>query len=89
MADENESICKACEALVPITEEEIASIFGKLTGLRDIKLVSEQLFAERLAICGACPDLIGGTTCKYCGCFVGVRAKLAASKCAVPYRPKW
>jgi|WetSurMetagenome_2_1015567.scaffolds.fasta_scaffold171982_2 hypothetical protein len=89
MADGYENTCKACEALVPITEEEITAIFGTMTGLRDIKLVSEQLFAERLAICGECPDLVGATTCRYCGCFVKVRAKLAASKCALPYRPKW
>jgi hypothetical protein len=86
---EVENNCKACEALVPITEEEITAIFGQMTGVRNIKLASERLYDERLAICETCPSLLGGTTCKHCGCFVRVKAKLAASKCPIAGHPRW
>jgi hypothetical protein len=86
---DSENVCKACEALVPITDEEISAIFGKVTNVRNIKLASERLYTERLAFCEACPGLVGGTTCKYCGCFVQIKAKLAAAKCPAPGRPLW
>jgi hypothetical protein len=86
---DGENDCKACEALVPISEEEISAIFGKVTSVRDVKLASERLYAERLAICETCPGLVGGTTCKHCGCFVRVKAKLAAAKCPAAGHPRW
>jgi hypothetical protein len=43
---------------------------------------------RRLALCGACPDLLYGSTCRHCGCLVEVRARIAGYACPAPL-PKW
>jgi hypothetical protein len=43
---------------------------------------------RRLALCGACPDLQYGSTCRHCGCLVEVRARLAEYACPALI-PKW
>jgi hypothetical protein len=42
----------------------------------------------RLALCGACADLQYGSTCRYCGCLVEVRARLKDYACPAP-APRW
>jgi hypothetical protein len=45
---------------------------------------SQELAAERLATCKACPDLISKVNvCKHCGCFMAAKTKLAAAECPV------
>lgn len=52
-------------------------------------LVDESTYAARLAICRSCPELrFGGTTCRYCGCLVAVRAKLREKTCPAA-EPRW
>lgn len=46
---------------------------------------SDELYAERLAVCQECEYLVSGL-CRACGCYVEIRALTAARKC--PYE-KW
>ena len=41
----------------------------------------DKLVAKRLEICGSCPYLIGGMTCRDCGCFVQFRVRHKTSSC--------
>jgi hypothetical protein len=44
--------------------------------------VEKEKAFERLAICNSCPELFKTTwTCKECGCFMKVKARLAFSEC--------
>jgi hypothetical protein len=81
--------CKGCSASVRISPEEIASLFSPSFKVRELKLVTEEEYTNRINTCMACPALQYGTTCKYCGCLVHMKAKLKASKCPFPYTPKW
>ena len=40
-----------------------------------------RLVAKRLEICKACPRLIGGMTCRDCGCFVQFRVRHKTAAC--------
>lgn len=84
-----EDECKACQASVRLSKEEIELIFGNIIKVKDVKLASDELYARRLGICNECPALQYGTTCKYCGCLMPVKAKLAGAKCPWPFEPRW
>lgn len=52
-----------------------------------IEKVTEEQAEARLAICGACPELISLTTqCKQCGCFMKAKVKLKDATCPLS---KW
>ncbi len=81
--------CKGCKGNVRLSEEEIKQIFGDTMKIKDVKVVTEEVYAARLSLCGSCDALQYGTTCKFCGCLVQVKAKLAGAKCPYPYAPRW
>ena len=41
----------------------------------------DDLVAKRLEICKGCPRLIGGMTCRDCGCFVQFRVRHKTAAC--------
>ena len=44
--------------------------------------VDDAMYQERLGICKACPQLFKPTTsCKRCGCFMKIKAKIGSSSC--------
>jgi hypothetical protein len=81
--------CKGCSASVRISPEEISALFNQTLRVKEIKLVTEEEYSDRIETCLACPALQYGTTCQYCGCLVHLKAKLRAAKCPFPYAPKW
>ncbi|WP_240633423.1 DUF6171 family protein [Paenibacillus montanisoli] len=80
--------CKGCSASVHADEEQLQRILAKLA-LHPGDCVPDAQYAARLDICGECPSLQYGTTCAHCGCFVRVRAKLAAKECPHPKGSRW
>lgn len=42
---------------------------------------SEEIANQRLEICKACPELIPGTRCRLCGCYMVVKTKVANARC--------
>ena len=54
---------------------------NEVTGMRGIRLVSEEKYAERFGICEACDKLLYGSTCSVCGCVMQVRSRLADGRC--------
>ncbi len=43
--------------------------------------VGDELVAKRLEVCNSCPKLIGGMTCRDCGCFVQFRVRHKTAAC--------
>lgn len=81
--------CKGCARKSIMTPEEIYIKYVKPLNLDKKKIVAEEVYNERLSVCMSCEGLYYGTTCRFCGCLVQVRAKLKNSKCPYPYAPKW
>ena len=50
--------------------------------------VSEDIYRSRLEICMTCDKLIGGMTCRECGCFVQFRARHKSAACIYGKWPK-
>ncbi len=82
--------CAGCERSVAlrVAPREVERIVADyLRAHPEVHLADAATRTRRLALCEECPDLLFGTTCRHCGCFVDVRARLAEKACpAVPER---
>jgi len=81
--------CKGCVATVRLSQEEINKIFGETVKVKQVKLVTEDEYSDRLEKCSLCEYLDYGTTCRFCGCIVQIKAKLVGARCPYPYQPRW
>ena len=54
-----------------------------------VPIASDKVYEARLKACDSCKELIYGTTCMNCGCFVKVRALNALRICPHPSGSKW
>lgn len=81
--------CKGCSATVHMMPEEIAKLFGETLRVRTVKLTTEDEYARRMAACRTCDAFQFGTTCRWCGCLMAVKAKLAAARCPAPEGSRW
>jgi hypothetical protein len=81
--------CKGCRGTVRLSEQETKQIFGDAIKASNAELANEETYKTRLEKCNECSALQYGTTCKYCGCIVQVKAKLLNAKCPYPYEPRW
>ncbi|MBB2183836.1 hypothetical protein H0486_13235 [Lachnospiraceae bacterium MD1] len=86
---ESKKVCKGCLASVRVSDQEIIEAIDKLSRLKKIQFVSDDIYQQRLEICDSCSDLEYGTTCLQCGCIVQIRAKLVDSHCPYPKNRKW
>lgn len=59
-----------------------------IKGLDPEIVCSQDVYEERLQACRGCEALHKGL-CKYCGCFVMVRARKEAQTCPYPGNSKW
>jgi hypothetical protein len=81
--------CAHCQAEVRLTRESLATLLAAYLREHDEQVADEKTYASRLAMCMKCSDLIGGCTCRHCGCFVQIRARLAGKSCPSPAGAKW
>ncbi|WJH26963.1 DUF6171 family protein [Paenibacillus sp. CC-CFT742] len=81
--------CKGCsdQHAVNISDSKMARLVEIASRSRPV--VQDEEYERRLSCCADCPGLQYGTTCRYCGCLVQVRAKLAESTCPFPYESRW
>ena len=80
-------LCKRC-LLSDIGEAEYAThIAVHIKNLPENEKVRESLYQKRLSLCRTCDDLVNGM-CKFCGCFVELRAAKKAQYCPAP-SAKW
>lgn len=87
--DNNKRECKACSASVRLSDEEISMAIDKLSHLKGIKFVSDDIYQSRLDKCNSCQYLEYGTTCLQCGCIVQIKAKMPESVCPYPKNRQW
>lgn len=79
--------CKGCMDSVHVSPAKLERLIEIASSGRDI--VSDNDYSARLQQCSDCTGLQYGTTCRYCGCLVAVRAKLRDSACPYPLAPRW
>ncbi|WP_150275202.1 DUF6171 family protein [Paenibacillus tepidiphilus] len=82
------SACKGCRGDYRVTEAQIARILAS-SMFNAHNVASEEVYAERVAICAACPKLQDGVTCTACGCIIPVVAKLKDRGCPLPGGGLW
>lgn len=78
--------CRRCAAKTVLSDEDISRMTEQVKAMRGIRLVDEEVYEKRIAVCRACEKLAYGNTCMLCGCVMQVRARLADGAC--PYTPK-
>ena len=77
-------ICKQC-LLRDLAVEDQKDLQKYLAVIKPQDRASEALYEERLAVCRACEKL-SEATCEACGCYVEIRAYVAANRCP---KKKW
>ncbi|UKS30873.1 DUF6171 family protein [Paenibacillus sp. HWE-109] len=86
--NQSDRSCKGCREEYKITEVQIDRMLSAPM-FQGESCVPESVYQERLRMCGACPKLLGGTTCSFCGCIVRVAAKLKEKNCPFPGASRW
>lgn len=79
--------CKGCMESVHVTPGKLQRLVEIAT--RGRERAADEVYAQRMEQCARCPGLQYGTTCRYCGCLVAVKARLLDSVCPNPMFPKW
>lgn len=85
----NTTECKGCSATVHVTAEEITKLFGETLRVKNIKLTTDMEYERRLTECRTCEAFQFGTTCRWCGCLMDIKAKLTAARCPDPSGSRW
>lgn len=86
----NEIKCKRCSMEELLSFEEIkAKIPDFLATVDEDLRVSDEEYEARLNCCFECEGLVFGVTCKYCGCFVQMRAFNRLRHCPSPINKNW
>ena len=75
--------CPVCENKAHLSSldmtPELAAEMAASEAVADY--AGDELASKRLKICEACKNLIGGMTCRDCGCFVQFRVRHKAASC--------
>ncbi|RKP53006.1 hypothetical protein D7Z26_14795 [Cohnella endophytica] len=85
----HETNCKGCSASVRLSPEEIVKLFGDTVRVKEVKLATESEYERRMAQCRKCEAFQFGTTCRWCGCLMDIKAKLEKSSCPSPGGSLW
>jgi len=80
--------CYGCDTNVHVSESEIAECIRKVKE-SGVPLANSEQYENRLRICRSCDQLLYGTTCMACGCFVKVRALNALRICPHASGSRW
>ena len=79
--------CRICERLGFDVTKYLEQALERLEKMDRSRLASEEEYGRRLEICAHCKEKMSDGTCRMCGCYVVLRARMAESKC--PYRNQW
>lgn len=86
----NAKDCKGCSATVHHSFEEVKlNIAAYIITIDPNHRVDEELYEKRLAQCSSCTGLYYQSTCRYCGCFVQMRALRNTMDCPNPEGSRW
>lgn len=87
MEDGKQKGCRICELLGFSVDRYVGQALAKLEEGDPKKLAGPREYERRLQICGRCPEKLPDGSCRMCGCYVVLRARLKESRC--PYRNRW
>ena len=82
------NICHRCGIFEDHETDLMEQIETYIKGLDPAVKCSEDVYEERLSACRKCDALHRGL-CKFCGCFVMVRARKKSQSCPYPGNQKW
>jgi hypothetical protein len=87
---EIKAVCRRCGADdIILFEQVMAQMPEYIKAVAEDLRVSDEEYRARLAHCYECEGLSGGLTCKYCGCFVQMRAIKKHMRCPSPLTGRW
>lgn len=81
--------CKGCSASVHVSDELIARLIQQLMEQPGVVITSDDEYVNRLKTCQTCESLQLGTTCRWCGCLVAVKARKLDATCPNPTGSRW
>ncbi|MCX7711710.1 MAG: DUF6171 family protein [Clostridia bacterium] len=82
--------CKGCRRSVRHPFDEVKEKMEEfLLTIPEEEKVSQPVYNMRMSECRQCSGLYYDTTCKYCGCFVQMRAMRKNKDCPHPGKSKW
>lgn len=100
--EESLRVCRSCQQEeeqsqagisgdITLNVSEMTKVFKNMSGVCKVKTVNPEDYARRIRACHSCDGFIpdNGGMCRYCGCDINIKAKLAAAKCSYPYISKW
>lgn len=88
MAMPEQQDCKGCRDGYKVTDAQMERLLRSSMFSAD-RCVADEVYEERLRLCGGCPKLEGGATCRVCGCIIPVVAKLKERGCPLPGGGRW
>lgn len=78
---QSQRYCRKCLTRDMIGQEEyFKSLHAYIANIETDLKVSDQLYEERLTVCGDCDMLFQGM-CRVCGCYVELRAAMKKNAC--------
>jgi len=80
--------CRRCLLEQTGQADLAASVRDAVAAIPEREKASKPVVRSRLAACQDCEALLDGM-CRYCGCFVQLRAAKAKSGCPSPYGDRW
>lgn len=80
--------CRKCNEFQQKQSELYENLISYIDALDEGIKVKEAIYHKRLKKCDDCDALVNGM-CKYCGCFVLVRAIKNGLSCPYPGNSKW
>lgn len=88
MSENRNEFCLRC-LLEEIDDQELTkAIKESISALPKELVVSDKCYRERLSSCKRCTGLVNGL-CRFCGCFVEVRALKKSGTCPNPHGSAW
>lgn len=87
--NDNRPICR-CNIPEGLQKSEMyEAIAAYVRNIPEELRASDAEYERRLRLCSVCENLVGGMTCRYCGCFVLARARKENQSCPQPGEDKW
>ena len=75
--------CPVCDNMEHLSSMDMTpELVAEMAAAEPVEdYAGDKLVAKRLEVCNACSHLIGGMTCRDCGCFVQFRVRHKTASC--------
>ena len=88
MSGKSDALCFRC-LVDELGDAAVAAVLREgIEALPEQHRTDEETYAERLSACRQCDHLVNGL-CRFCGCFVEMRALKRLGTCPCPGGSRW